>query len=141
LSRQRLLLIAAAILAVAGFVAALAWWESRYPLKYLDERRCGAAQAYSKTGRFRRDLSPGEVAGLCGILRAAREVGEVDGPTSVAIEMRTVDYGRLVVEDFAGPGGRVTVLADQPGEKRVTVRSDALGAILAGLAGEADRNK
>lgn len=139
MSRRRLLLLAAGLAAVAAFVGALAWWESRFPLKYLDERRCRAAQASSRSGRFRRDLTPGETAGLCRILRAAREAGEVDGEATVAVEMQTLDYGRVVLEDLPGPGARVTVFAGRPDEKRVTVRSDALGAILAGLAAEAGR--
>lgn len=137
MNRRRLILLGVVLGAVAIFVGALAWWESRFPLKYLDARRCSAAQAQSRSGRFRRDLSPGEIAGLCSFLRAAREVGEVDGASSVTVELMTQDYDRVVIEDLSGPGARITLFAGKPAEKCATVKSDTLGTFLESLRLEA----
>jgi len=129
-------LSAAAILAVVAFVVALAWWDAVHPLRYLrgDRVVAGYAGTIASKGRSGRDLAAAEINELCRLLAGARSVGPVDTPGAVRVELATMDFGAVQVEDLSGPGARVVIAAGSPDEKRTTVRSAALGRYLARLA-------
>jgi hypothetical protein len=48
--------------------------------------------------------------------------------------MRTVDYGRVLVQDLDGPGANLHMMAGDPRERTCTVRSGALGEFLSRIA-------
>jgi len=134
--RKKLLLIVAAVVAAVLFVVALAWWDAVHPLRYLrgDRVIAGHAWTVASKGRVGRDLAAGEVNELCRLVAGARSVGPVDTPAAVRVELATMDYGAVQMEDLSGPGARVAMFAGTADEQRVTVRSAALGKHLARLA-------
>ena len=140
--RTRLKLIVAGIVLAAGSVAAVAWHESLFPLRYLDFKRVNMAQASAVSGGRSRDLEPGEIEELCRLLRAAKEFEDFEGRRTLRVEMRTVDYGRVIVQDLDGPGANLHIMAGDPRERTCTVRSGALGDFLrrisAGLGAAAE---
>jgi len=141
---RRIALIVATVLAAAGFVAALAWRDAVHPLRYLRADRVMAGRAATRApggaraARAARDLSAGEVAELCRALAAGRTTGPVSAPAAIRVELDTVDFGRVEVEDLSGPGARAALFAGDSGgrERRFTLRSDELGRVLARLRAE-----
>ena len=133
---RKLLVIVAAVVAAVLFVVALAWWDAVHPLTRLRGERviAGHVGTVKSKGRVGRDLVAAEVDELCRLLASARSVGPVDAPATVRVELVTMDYGPVTVEDLSGPGARVTAFAGTAIEKSTTVRSAALGQYLAKLA-------
>jgi len=131
--RTRIALIVAAVLAAVGFVVALALWDAAHPLRYLRADRVVTAQLWPRAPRSRagRDLSREEIAEFCRALAAARSTGPVDTLGAVRVELVTMDFGRVEVDDLSGPGARAALFVGTPEEKRVTLRSAELGAFLA----------
>jgi hypothetical protein len=138
-ARTRLKLIAAATVAAVACVAALAWWESGFPLRYVSAGRVHGARAASVRGRRGRDLANGEIAELCRLLSSARRIDDFQGPRSVEVELDTVDYGRVRVYDFSGPGANLYLHVGRPEEESCTVRSGRLGDFLSVLADELEK--
>jgi hypothetical protein len=134
--RTRIKLIVAAVVAAVLFIAALAWHERGYPLRYLRPGRVSLARAAAVRSRRSRDLTKDELAELCRLLNSARRVEHFEGRRSVSVELMTVDYGQVIVYDFANPGANLLLFAGRPEEETCTVRSSALGDFLAGLAAE-----
>jgi hypothetical protein len=132
--RTKLIVLAAA--AAVLFVAVVAWREAGRPLAYISADRVHGVRAEGVPGRRARDLSPEETAELCALLRAARRIGDFQGPRSVSVELVTADYGRLMVYDFDGPGANLNIDAGGPTERMVSVRSSALGRFLKRLGAE-----
>ncbi len=118
------------------FVGALAWHESRFPLRYLKPQRVNLARASGIRSRRSRDLTGAEVTELCALLRSARRTDSLDRRRSVMVELVTVDYGRVMIYDFGNPGGSLHINAGRPGEKSCTVHSSRLGDFLEKLAAE-----
>jgi len=136
--RRKLLVTVAAVIAAVLFVVALAWWDAVHPLRYLrgDRVVAGYVGTIASKGRSGRDLAAAEINELCRLLASARSVGPVDTPGAVRVELATMDFGAVQVEDLSGPGARVVIAAGSPDEKRTTVRSAALGQHLAKLSAE-----
>ncbi len=134
--RARTRLIVAGIAAAVLFVGALAWWESRFPLKYLDADRVHMARAEAVRGGRERELTGEERAELCELLNGAPRIESFEGRRSVTVELVTADYGRVNVYDLGGPGANLLINAGRKGEETCTVRSGKLGDFLARLAGE-----
>jgi len=129
--RRKTLLVAAAAAALVLLIGGIAWWESGFPLRYLEPGRVQLASAASLTSRRSRLLGAGELAELCAALRAARAARPVDGPRTLRVELATVDYGRVLVCDLGGPGAQLVME-----KKELTVRSGRLGRMLARLSAE-----
>ncbi len=140
--RARIKLIVAGIALAAGSVAAVAWHESRFPLRYLEFKRVNMARASAVRGGRSRDLEPAEIEELCRLLRSAKEIEDFEGRRTMRVRMRTVDYGRVIVQDLDGPGANLHIMAGDPRERTCTVRSGALGDFLrriaAGLGADAE---
>jgi len=135
----RVRLIVLAVAAATLFVGAVAWRESGLPLAYLGPERVHAGRATGLPGRRGRDLERAEIAELCTLLRRARRIDDFEGPRSVSVELATLDYGRVLVHDFAGPGANLHLDAGGPNEAMVSVRSRALGELLGRLGRELAR--
>ena len=129
-------LIFAALAAAVLFVGALAWNESRYPLRYLDAGRVHTARVEAVRGRRARELSAEETAELCRLLSSARHMDSFEGARAVRVELGTVDYGQVNVYDFGGGGANLLINAGRPEQEIFSVRSSALGEFLERLAGE-----
>jgi hypothetical protein len=141
-TRTRIALLVAAALAVVGFVVALALWDSAHPLRYLRADRVVTAQAWplAAKGRAGRDLSPAEIAELCRLLAAGRSTEPVDTLGAVRIELVTMDFGRVEIDDLSGPGARAALFVGTGDEKRATLRSAELGKFLKALAADVARS-
>ncbi len=129
-------LIFAAVAAAVLFVGALAWHESRFPLRYLDASRVHTARVEAVRGRRSRELTAEETAELCRLLSSARHMGGFEGARAVRVELGTVDYGKVNVYDFGGGGANLLVNAGRPEQESFSVRSSALGEFLEQLAEE-----
>jgi hypothetical protein len=133
--RIRIALIVVVVAAAVGFVVALALWDRAHPLRLLRPDRvvtAGVGTVASK-GRVGRDLSAAETAELCRLLAAAMKTEPVDSGGFVRVELMTMDYGRVEVEDLSGPGARTAFFVGTLDEQRCTVRSAALADLLVRL--------
>lgn len=134
-------LIFAALAAAILFVGALAWHESRFPLRYLDAGRVHTARVEAVRGRRSRELTAEETAELCRLLGSARRMDSFEGARAVRVELGTVDYGQVNVYDFGGGGANLLVNAGWPEQQSFSVRSSALGDFLERLAEELSAEK